>query len=173
MMTDSKHGQADELKGQTAIQKLKELLEGIDFCMMTTIDGGYLRSRPMSTQAAEFDAEIWFFTRDNTHKIDEIQKDNRVCLGYSDPSDNRYVSVSGHAEISKDRAKMEELWNPVLQAWFPEGLDDPHICLMKVTAEQAEYWEASSGKLVQFFGFVKALATGQEADYGENKKIDL
>ena len=149
------------------------MLEGIDFCMMTTIDGGQLRSRPMSTQAAEFDGEVWFFTRDNTHKIDEIEKDNRVCLGYSDPDNSRYVSVSGHAEISKDRAKMKELWNPILKAWFPEGLDDPHICLMKVNVEQAEYWEASSGKLVQLLGFVKALATGQEADYGENKKIDL
>ena len=156
-----------------SIAKLREMLEGIDFCMMTTIDGGQLRSRPMSTQAAEFDGEVWFFTRDNTHKIDEIEKDNRVCLGYSDPDNSRYVSVSGHAEISKDRAKMEELWNPILKAWFPEGLDDPHICLMKVNVEQAEYWEASSGKLVQLLGFVKALATGQEADYGENKKIDL
>lgn len=158
---------------QELIQKLKEMLEGIDFCMMTTIDGGQMRSRPMSTQTAEFDAEVWFFTRDNTHKIEEIEKDNRVCLGYSNPGDHTYVSVSGRAELSKDRAKMEELWNPVLTAWFPDGLDDPNICLMKVKAEQAEYWEASGGKLVQLFGFVKALATGQEADYGENKKIDL
>jgi general stress protein 26 len=156
-----------------SIAKLKEMLEGIDFCMMTTIDGGQLRSRPMSTQTAEFDAEIWFFTRDNTHKIEEIEKDNRVCLGYSDPDNHTYVSVSGRAEMSKDRAKMEELWNPVLKAWFPDGLDDPNICLMKVTAEQAEYWEASGGKLVQLFGLVKALATGEEADYGENKKIQL
>jgi general stress protein 26 len=158
---------------EESIAKLREMLEDIDFCMMTTVDNGSLRSRPMSTQVAEFDGEVWFFTRDNTHKIDEIEKDNRVCLGYSDPDDSRYVSVSGRAELSKDRAKMEELWNPILKAWFPDGLDDPHICLMKVTAEHAEYWEASSGKLVQLFGFVKALATGQEADYGENKKIEL
>jgi general stress protein 26 len=105
--------------------------------------------------------------------MDEIEKDDRVCLGYSDPDDSTYVSISGRAEMSKDRAKMEELWSPILKAWFPEGLEDPNICLMKVTVEQAEYWEASSGKLVQLFGFIKALATGQEADYGENRKIDL
>jgi general stress protein 26 len=72
--------------------------------------------------------------------------------------------------VTKDRAKMEELWNPILKAWFPEGLDDPHICLMKVKVDQAEYWESPSGKVVQLLGFVKALATGQEADYGENKR---
>ena len=149
------------------------MLEDIDFCMMTTIDSGHFRARPMSTQAAEFDSEVWFFTRDDSHKIEEIEKDNRVCLGYSKPDDQTYVSVSGRAEMTKDRAKMEELWSPILKAWFPEGLDDPNICLMKVAVEHAEYWESPSGKLVQLFGFVKALATGQEADYGENKKIDL
>jgi general stress protein 26 len=158
---------------EESIAKLREMLEDIDFCMMTTIDSGHLRCRPMSTQVAEFDGEVWFFTRDNSHKIDEIEKDNRVCLGYSKPDDSTYVSVSGRAEMTKDRAKMEELWSPILKAWFPAGLDDPHICLMKVTVEHAEYWESPNGKLVQLFGFVKALATGQEADYGENKKIDL
>ena len=158
---------------EESIAKLREMLEDIDFCMLTTIDSGHLRARPMSTQAAEFDSEVWFFTRDDSHKIEEIEKDNRVCLGYSKPDDQTYVSVSGRAEMTKDRAKMEELWSPILKAWFPEGLDDPNICLMKVAVEHAEYWESPSGKLVQLFGFVKALATGQEADYGENKKIDL
>jgi general stress protein 26 len=158
---------------EESIEKIRELTHGIDFCMLTTIDGGYLRSRPMSTQVFEFDGDLWFFTSDNTHKIGEIDKDNRVCAAYSNPDDNTYLSVSGRAEVVKDRAKMEELWSPVLKAWFPEGLDDPHICLLKVPVEQAEYWDAPSSKLVQLFGMVKAIATGQEADYGENKKIDL
>ncbi|MEO7673811.1 MAG: pyridoxamine 5'-phosphate oxidase family protein [Pyrinomonadaceae bacterium] len=156
-----------------SIEKLKSLTEGIDFCMLTTMDGGYLRSRPMSTQEFEFNGDLWFFTSDNTHKVEELRKDNRVNVAYSKPDDNTYVSVSGSGEISKDRAKIEEYWSPILKAWFPEGLDDPHLCLLKVSVEQAEYWDAPSSKLVQMFGFVKALATGQEADYGENKKIDF
>jgi general stress protein 26 len=156
-----------------SIAKLREMIEGIDFCMLTTIDGGHLRSRPMSTQQADFDGDLWFFTSDQTHKIDEIEKDDRVCVAYSKPADSAYVSVSGRASVFKDRAKMEELWSPVLKAWFPEGLDDPHLCLLKVSADQAEYWESPSGKVVQLLGFVKALATGQEADWGENQKLDL
>jgi general stress protein 26 len=162
-----------DMQHDEATQKLSKMLEGIDFCMLTSIDGGHLRSRPMSTQQAEFDGDIWFFTRDNTHKMEEIAAEPRVCCAYSKPDDSVYVSVSGKAELVRDRAKMEELWSPILKAWFPEGLEDPHICLLKVSAEQAEYWDSSSGKLVQLFGFVKALVTGQEADYGENKKLDL
>lgn len=154
-----------------AIKKLEELIEGIDFCMLTTIDGGHLRSRPMSTQDFEFDGDLWFFTSDQTHKVDEIAKDNRVNVSYSEPGNDRYVSVSGGGEIVRDRAKIEELWSPVLKAWFPEGLDDPSLCLLKVSVEQAEYWDTPSGKIVQLVGFVKALATGEQIQTGENEKL--
>ena len=159
---------------QEAREKLNELIKDIDFTMMTTIDtNGILRSRPMSTQNSEITDALWFFTSDQTHKTDEIEKDNRVNLSYAAPDDNAYISVSGTAEIVHDKAKMEELWNPVLKAWFPKGLDDPHICLLKVNPEQAEYWDSSSSTLVQIAGFVKAMVTGQSADGGENEKVNL
>jgi general stress protein 26 len=156
---------------QESIEKLKELIEGIDFCMLTTMDGGHFRSRPMSTQEFEFDGDLWFFTSDNTHKVAEIQQDDRVNVAYSNPDDSRFVSVSGRGEIVKDRAKIEELWNPVLKAWFPDGLEDPTLCLLRVSVEEAEYWDQPSGRIVQALGFVKALATGSEMDTGENEKI--
>jgi general stress protein 26 len=157
-----------------AIEKLNVLINDIDFAMLTTVDtDGVLRSRPMSTQKSEFDGTLWFFTSDRTHKIEEIESDNRVNASYAKPEDNVYVSVSGTATITKDRAKMEELWNPILKAWFPDGLDQPDICLLKVDVEQAEYWDSPSSTLVQIVGFVKALVTGKRADGGENEKINL
>ena len=99
-----------------SIKKFQDLTEGIDFCMLTTLDGGHLRSRPMSTQGTDFDGDLWFFSSDNTHKVEEIQKDNRVNVAYSKPDDNTYVSASGRASVVKDRTKLEEFWNPVLKA---------------------------------------------------------
>ncbi|HTH38515.1 MAG TPA: pyridoxamine 5'-phosphate oxidase family protein [Pyrinomonadaceae bacterium] len=156
---------------QESIEKLKELIEDIDFCMLTTVDGGHFRSRPMSTQEFEFDGDLWFFTSDNTHKVAEIQQDDRVNVAYSKPDDSRFVSVSGRGEIVKDRAKIEELWSPVLKAWFPDGLEDPTLCLLLVKVEEAEYWDQPSGMIVQTLGFIKALATGSELNTGENEKI--
>ncbi|MEJ7848657.1 MAG: pyridoxamine 5'-phosphate oxidase family protein [Pyrinomonadaceae bacterium] len=158
---------------EESLKKLKELIEGIDFCMLTTIDGGHLRSRPMSTQEFGLDGDLWFFTSDNTHKVDEITADSRVNVAYSKPEDNAYVSVSGTAEISKDRAKIEELWNPILKAWFPEGLDDPTLCLLKVSVEEAEYWDSSNSTLVQIAGFLKAMVTGSQIDSGDHGKISM
>jgi general stress protein 26 len=156
-----------------SIEKLKTLTESIDFCMLTTVNGGQLRSRPMSTQELGENGNLWFFTSDQTHKVDEIEADNRVNVAYSKPDDNVYVSVSGRASIVKERQKIEELWNPTLKAWFPEGLDDPTLCLMKVSIEEAEYWDSPNSKIVQLVGFVKALVTGQSADGGEYGKINL
>jgi general stress protein 26 len=69
------------------------------------------------------------------------------------------------AEIVTDRTKIEELWNPIHKAWFPKGVDDPNLVLLKISVEQAEYWDSPSSTIVQVAGFVKALVTGESADH--------
>lgn len=160
-------------KKKEAVEKLNELIKDVRVAMLTTIDKGVLRSRPMQTQEFEFDGDLWFFTSADTHKTDEIEKDRRVNVSYAAPDENTYISVSGAAEIVKNRAKIEELWNPVYKAWFPKGLDDPNLCLLKISVEQAEYWDSSSSALVEIAGFVKALVTGQRADGGDHGKVTL
>ena len=157
-----------------SVQKLRELIGDVDIAMLTTMDQDQsLRSRPMGTQQTEFDGDIWFFTKAPSGKVKEIEHNSKVNVSYSKPSDQLYVSVSGNAEVSHDRAKMEELWNPLLKAWFPDGLEDPDIALLKIHVDKAEYWDSPSGTLVALAGFVKAIVTGEQADGGENEKINL
>lgn len=157
-----------------AIEKLGELIEDINIAMLTTIEAdGSLRSRPMATQQIEFDGDLWFFVGASSPKAQEIRGDPRVNISYAQPDDQRYVSVSGTAELVRDRRKIEQLWNPLYKAWFEKGLDDPDLALLKVRVEQAEYWDAPSSKFVALAGFVKAIATGKRAEIGENAKLDL
>lgn len=161
-------------KQQDDVQKLAEMIQDIDFAMFTTLDrDGSLRSRPMSTQKTEFDGNLWFFTEASSAKADEVEDNQHVNLSYADQDSNRYVSVSGQATLVRDKAKAKELWNPVLKAWFPQGLDDPNLALLRVTVNKAEYWDAPSSKVVQLVGFVKAVATGQTYEPGENEKLTL
>ena len=162
-----------EDKRQESIKKLGALIKDVRIAMLTTIDWGVLRSRPMATQETEFDGTLWFMTSSDTHKKDEIEKDPRVNVSYAAPSSNTYVSVSGRTEIVNDRKKIEDLWSPLYKAWFPKGLDDPTICLLKVTVEQAEYWDSASSTLVQIAGFLKAIVTGERADGGDHGKVNL
>jgi len=158
---------------QESIEKLNGLIKDVEIAMLTTLDGGVLRSRPMQTQEADFDGDLWFFTNSDTHKTEEIEKDNRVNAAYSSPTRNTYVSVSGTASLVSDREKIEELWNPILKAWFPKGLDDPTLILLKVSVEQAEYWDSTSSAVVKMVGFVKALVTGEPAGGGDHGKVNL
>ena len=157
-----------------SIAKLADLIEDAQFAMLTTaLPGGSLRSRPMATQRTRFDGELWFFTYRESAKVHEIADDQHVNVSYADPDSNTYVSVSGRARMLVDRAKAKELWNPALKAWFPKGLDDPNLALLRVTVEQAEYWDSPNSKVVQLAGFIKAVVTGKRAKGGENEKITL
>jgi general stress protein 26 len=160
--------------GAEAREKLVSLIRDIHIAMLTTVDSDgsrdILRSRPMGTIEAEFDGDIWFFTSDQSGKVDDIAREHSVNVAYS--SGEAWVSVSGTASLVHDRAKMEALWNPVLKAWFPDGLDTPDIALLRVRVHEAEYWE-SHGKVAQAVGLLKALVTGQESDAGENAKLML
>jgi general stress protein 26 len=74
-------------------------------------------------------------------------------VSYADPTDHRYVSVSGRASLVRDREKIEELWNPDCEAWFPQGIDDPQLALLRVDATKAEYWDFESSTMLQLDGF--------------------
>lgn len=156
------------------IEKLREMVKDIEFAMLTTAEAdGTLRSRPMATQQIKEDGDIYFFTHATSPKVDEVQRDQHVNVSYANPEDHRYVSVSGMARLVRDRKKIEELWNPVLKAWFPDGLEDPDLALLKITVTQAEYWDSPSSTVAHVLGFVKALATGQTYQPGENEKLNL
>ncbi len=155
------------------LAKLREMIEDIDICMFTTAEpDGTLRSRPMSTQQSESDGDLWYYTLEDTPKVDELESDQRVNLSFASPKKNRYVSVSGTARIVRDRQKIKELWQPILEVWFPKGQDDPNLALIKVSVEQAEYWDDTSNKMVQLMKMVKAAVMGASYE-GENEKLSL
>lgn len=148
------------------IRKLSELIRGISIAMLTTVEqDGTLRSRPMASRQVEDDCNLWFFTQESSPKVDEVRHDRHVNLSYADPKDDRYVSISGTARVVHDRQKAKELWTEEEDIWYPQGLEDPELALLKVSVKQAQYWDRSSGAM-------KALASA--AMYpGENKKLDL
>jgi general stress protein 26 len=164
---------AEQTDNNENIKKLRELIKDIRFAMLTTVEeDGTLRSRPMATQETEFDGELWFFTNANSPKVDEVQHEQHVNVSYANPDKQKYVSISGRAQLMGDRKKIEELWNPLYKAWFPKGLDDPDLALLKVSVDQAEYWDSPSSAVVRLVGFVKALTTGKPYSGGENEKIN-
>ena len=166
-MAAEEHGSMDG-----NIRKIGDFIKGIDFAMLTTLtENGHLQSRPMATQDVDFNGDIYFFTYDNSKKAEQVTQDQRVNLAYSQPNKQNYLSVSGTAVIVHDPDKMKELWQPQLKAWFPQGLDTPHIVLLKVSVESAELWDAPSSLVSHVMGLVKSTLTGKPPSVGDNETL--
>ena len=156
-------------------QKLLDLVKDERICMMTSTEpDGSLHSRPMYSMAPDERGNLWFFTKLQSPKVVEISKDRQVNLAFSNPDKQHYVSISGVAEIMRDKARIDEKWSEGLRAWFPDGKDDPSIALIRVKPVRGEYWDSPSSTLVQLYGTVKAALTGEAAtEIGEQKKVSL
>jgi general stress protein 26 len=156
-----------------SLKKVHDMIEDIRIAMMTTVDGqGNLVSRPMAVAQVDEHNDIWFFTKRSSPKVDQIdQNKQRVNISLSDVDNAEYVSVSGTAHELEDRAKIDELWNPMVKAWFPEGKEDPELTLLKVHIDMAEYWSASDSKMVRLFQQATAAVTGNPPKMGENEKV--
>lgn len=154
-------------------KKFEELIEDIKIAMLVTKSAnGKDRGRPMSTAQLDDDGHLWFFTNEFSGKVAEVSVNNEVFLSYASPSRNSYVTINGLAELVDDKTKMSVLWNPVYKVWFPEGLDDPKILLLKITAQEVEYWDGPN-KIAMAVKMLRAYVSGEEFEGGEHEKISL
>lgn len=152
--------------------KLAEVMSGIRFAMLTTVDSdGTMTARPMATQDTDFGGDLWFIASRDSRKVAHIQAQPHVGVTLS--STDAWVSIDGHATVVTDQAKLDELWNPGVEAWFPDGKDDPAIVLIKVTGDSAEYWDNPGGRVATVFSLAKAKLTCQPYSGGENETVEL
>jgi general stress protein 26 len=155
--------------------KVRKMVADARICMLTTMTAtGQHVSRPMGLQEVEFDGDLWFFTYADSDLVEQIGLHPQVNVAFSDPDQHNWISIAGNAERVDDQAKAKDLWNPILKAWFPDGLETPGLTMVKVHAETAEYWEAAhSSKVVTLLGYAKAAVTGKTPNAGENETVRL
>jgi general stress protein 26 len=157
-----------------AQRELWDKIAGVRPAMMTTIaEDGSIRSRPMWTQGDSFDGSLWFFSADDAPKAEELARNPQVGLSYAAPDKSLYVSVTGRAELVRDRGKIEELWNAFAEAWFPEGVDDPHLALLRVDVERAQYWQDNKPKVLQLAEVLVGIVRKEPPKSGEEGRIDF
>jgi general stress protein 26 len=158
----------------TELGKFYAAIESIDTAMLTTRRAdGHLRSRAMANQKRVGGADLWFVCKDGTAKLADIASDPHICLSYYRDSNREWVSVSGLATISRDRAKIHELYEPDWKMWFGEEgdprhgtKDDPRMVLIGVTVHAAEFLEVNKSKPVLLYELVKGWVTGDEPELG-------
>ena len=165
-----------EINHSSQVAELTAKIKSVRFGMFTTVDQhGHLTSQPMTNQEIDADGGLWFYTSTATDLWENIATSPKVNLSFAEPADILYVSISGTAERIVDRDRISQLWNPMVAAWFPNGVDDPHVVLVRVAARTVHFWDSNDNKVTQMFEMAKAAITGTrpENEPGEHGKIAL
>ena len=162
------------------LDKLYAHIDDIEIAMMTTRRAdGHLQSRAMATQKRAAGADLWFVSLDGTAKVRALEADPHVNLSYYKDRTREWVSVSGIATLSRDRAKIHELWAPDWAAWFPKEDDprhgtknDPRMVLIGVTVHAASFLDVTKPQPIILFELVKGWLTGSTPELGEMHHVE-
>ena len=156
-------------------RKVLELIKGMDYALFTTggTDGHPLHARPMAYRQVDDDGDLWFFSKKDSNKVEQLTAEPRVLVNFADPKKQHFVSIAGRAEVVSERSKVEAYWSEIYRAWFPGGAEDDNVVLIRVRAEQANYWDSPTSAVMYAFGYVKAAVTGKPARAGDVGSVTL
>jgi len=146
-------------------ERFQDILKSFTTGMLVTADdSGELTARPMNVAHAESDADLWFSTKVDSGKTEDVSEHPRVVVAFQDSG--RYLTLNGSAKLVTDRDQINELWNETWRVWFPDGQDDPSLALLKVEATHGQYWDNS-----WLQGLSYAIRAGQAYWKGEQPDI--
>jgi general stress protein 26 len=153
------------------VDRVWDLMKKIGFAMLVTRDGDKLRARPMSAYLERGSNAIFFLTDARRHKDEEIARNPNVNVSFADAGEQKYVSVTGTAVVSNDRAKIKQLFSTPAKAWW-ESAEDPNIRVIRITPDDAEFWD-TPGSVISYVKMAAAAMTGTRPDIGENRKVAM
>lgn len=155
-------------------KQLLEIVRDFEYAMLVTVSGRDLHGRPMAIAGVEEDGDLYFSSHIDSTKIEEIERDPNVAVTMQ--AKMKFASLYGSARVVNDRALIERMWKPDWKVWFPEGKNDPSLCLIRVTATHGEYWDNTGAKGIKYVvEAAKALVkkSTPSADKEQTAKVTL
>ncbi len=139
----------EDLSGAKAIKKMTELIKEAQTCFFCTSErDGKIDARPMNVLQTDEQGNLWFLSANDSHKNQELQDNPNVRLFFQGSPHSEFLHLEGVATVSRDKAKIKELWNFILKTWFTEGEDDPRITVIKVAPSHGYYWDNKHGNAI-------------------------
>jgi general stress protein 26 len=168
------HSRSAAPERERHLEKLRELIKGQHIAMLTTRgEDGRLFSRPLGTAGIEKDGDLWFATGHDSEKVREIEANPQVNVAYASKDDNTYVSISGRASVHRDRESIDRHWTPGMGIYFRDGKDDPDVCMLRIEAESAEYWDGPGSAAGKALHFLTVAVTRNPGSLSDNERLNL
>ena len=158
----------EQLAAEGPRTHLHEALKEFSTMMVATYDrkGKHprLHARPMMVAKVEDDCSLVFVAKVDDDKVPNGEahtEDGSVIA----QSLTRQVSMLGTIEYSTDRKRLNDVWKLPFNLFFGNG-KDPNVCLMIFTPRDAELWDLSGKKGLQFlFDAAKSLIQKKVPDF--------
>ena len=154
------------------LQDVRERVDGIRTVMLTTTDPtGRIASRPMTVQRFDADGTIWFIVDRNADWVDTSITE-AVNVAFVD-GEKAWLSVSGTARYKRDQAMLDELWDSITDAYYPEGgSESEDAWLIEITPDRVDWWTNPS-TLEFFYEVAKAQITDERPEEGAAGTIEV
>ncbi|WP_299967941.1 pyridoxamine 5'-phosphate oxidase family protein [uncultured Roseobacter sp.] len=149
-----------------------DIIAELSVCMVTTRDGGVMRSRPMAPYIDKGARTIQFMTDGDSAKVFELDANQDIALSFSNPGKMLFASVSGRGVVSRDRALIKELWGSYADVFFGGNPEEADVAIVKIEPTQAEFWDNRGGKIAMAAELTRAYFTDHGPNLGENVKLD-
>ncbi|HEY1684265.1 MAG TPA: pyridoxamine 5'-phosphate oxidase family protein [Tepidisphaeraceae bacterium] len=164
-----------DLTAQDAIQKVRELIKQSPTCFFCTAvsTGQSEGARPMSVQQVDDQGNLWFLSAMDSHKNQELMMNAAVTLYFQGSAHSDFLQLNGTASISQDKAKIKELWEPIVKNWFTQGMDDPRISVIKVTPADGYYWDTKHGHMIAGMKMMIGSMLGKTMDDSIEGRLDM
>lgn len=148
---------------------LRERVAGVSTVMVTTIDEqGTLSSRPITVQEIDDSGDVWFVVDRHADWVHDGV--DAVNVAFVDDGAT-WVSVAGRVALDDDAERLRRLWNPGLDAWFPDGPQTDGVVAMHVQADRWEYWTAPN-QLARLVELATATVTDTPPDLGDAGAVE-
>jgi general stress protein 26 len=165
----------EDLHGPDAVKKIKEMVEQAENCFFCSavITGESNGDRPMNVRQVDDEGNLWFLSASDSRKNQELSIDPSVRLYFQGSKHSDFMQLSGVATISTNKEKIKELWSPLLQTWFTEGINDPHITVIKVAPSEGYYWDTKHGLAVAGVKMLIGAVLRKTMDDSVEGKLDV
>lgn len=142
--------------------------------VMLGVDGESQYMRPMAPLQRDGDDLVWFFTNKSSETFQSLDKAKPASLCLVNEGDHFWASVKGQLQAHTDPNIVDELWSPMVEAWFEGGKSDPDLMLLAFSPETAEISCSTGSKLKFGWEIIKANVKEQETpDIGVQRRVRM